>query len=137
MRARASQRAVHRVAYDDVLFGRGLAQCLDRLGRSDATKRDRGAGAYFGILTTSEEPFPIEHRIEVPNSRVSAKRSIPLEECHLLREIGLANALAFHDALETAKHGAIGARRHRAHRGNANVAVRIIDCALERLHGSG
>ena len=107
-RAPAAQRAIHRVAHDDVLLARRATQRLLRARRVDAAERHRGAGAQLGVLAAAEQGLAVaasRRACETPSSPHSA----PYASKTAIFSVRSASriALALHDRVELRQHRAI------------------------------
>ena len=123
----------HGVAHDDVLLAAGLAQRSDalapfRCGLAPWRRRRESRGPRAGRTALA-----IQHPVEQRDAGIAAQRPVRLEERHLLGEVGVADALPLHDRLDPRERGPMRARGDRARGRDADLAIGVLDGALEHL----
>src|SRR5687768_6070861 len=77
------ERAVDRVANDDVLLALRLSQARHRLIAADPPERHGRAGTQLRVFAASEESLAVQDVVEEADPAVTTERAVGLEQRHL------------------------------------------------------
>src|SRR4029079_15451569 len=111
-------------------------QCVHRCLRSDLSKTDRSACAQLRCLALSEEPSRIEDAGEKIHAGISTKRSVTLEERHLLSAGALADLAVAKLQFDSWNSCRVSTRGEHFYSRDSHVAIAILEGTLESLHRS-